>query len=248
MLPFEEANWSMNLGQEKELTTMKHTIKNTLVAAVVLCSFGAAYTPASAYVRSNFVVQELSTTPQNGSEDLLLRSAGDGNTYLYVEQQQGALLAVFDVTDPRHMKLATSIATEAHKTYDFVTPIGSGAELVAFRDGSGTAVLDFRDPKAPRLAVIGGPSNPVTLLGGSGYLAASLAAGPAVPSQPRDLQLVEIENSPRLLNTFPGVTKQVGRAETGTIFLLGQGKVTVIRRLDTERQYEVEQASKRNLN
>jgi hypothetical protein len=45
-----------------------------------------------------------------------------------------------------------------------------------------------------------------------------------------------------------GVTRQVNRAETGTVFLVGDGKVTVIRRIDAERSYAIDQNLQRNLN
>jgi hypothetical protein len=130
---------------------MKHTIKNILLATAV--TFSTACAQASTSVKTNFVVQGLSTNSefaQNTSQDLLLHDDGNGSTYLYVEQQQGAVLAIFDVTDPQHMKLSKSVPTEARGTYDFATPIGGSAELIAFRDGSGTAVLDLRKAKAPR--------------------------------------------------------------------------------------------------
>ena len=40
---------------------------------------------------------EMSKTP---GQSLFLYRAADGETYLYVEQQNGAQLAVFNVTDP----------------------------------------------------------------------------------------------------------------------------------------------------
>ncbi|HWZ51697.1 MAG TPA: hypothetical protein VNW54_09560 [Granulicella sp.] len=228
---------------------MKLPLNTTLLAATVL--LGAAL-PASAHERHNFIVQDLSTKPaftQNTSQDLLLRSDNRGDTYLYVEQQQGTVLAVFDVTDPEHMKFVASIATEAHKAYDFVTPIGTSAELVAFRDGFGTAILDLRKAKAPSLSAAEGvAAKPTQILGGAGYLASSVPQLQATAPQPREIQLVETTRSPRLLSTFPSVTKQVDRPETGTVFLLSQGKVQVIRSLDAERQYDMDQVIKRDLN
>lgn len=228
---------------------MKLNLNSALLATAVLCG---AVLPASAYGRSSFIVQDLSTKPafaQYNSQDLLLRSDSQGDTYLYVEQQQGALLAVFNVTEPEHIKLTASIPTEGHGAYDFVTPIGTAAELVSFRDGSGTAVLDFRKAKAPRLsAIAGAAANPTQILGSAGYLASSGAQLQGTAPQSREIQLVETTRSPHLLNTFPSVTKQVERPETGTIFLLSQGKVQVIRSLNAERQYDMDQVIKRNLN
>jgi hypothetical protein len=65
---------------------------------------------------------------------------------------------------------------------------------------------------------------------------------------PRQVELVEISRTPRTLTTLTNVTRQVDRAETGIVFLLSEGKVTVIRRTDAENQYEIDQMLKRNSN
>ncbi len=134
---------------------MNSAIKNIVLASAVLVSAASTLT-ASAFAehRSNFIVQPLSNKPaftENSSEDLLLRADEHGTAYLYVEQQQGALLTIFDVTDPNHIKLTAIVATEGHGAYDFVSPVGETSELVSFRDGSGTAVLDLHKAKAPRV-------------------------------------------------------------------------------------------------
>ena len=59
---------------------------------------------------------------------------------------------------------------------------------------------------------------------------------------------METTGTPRTIATVANVTRQVNRAETGTIFLLGNGKVTVIRRIDAERSYAIDQELQRNLN
>jgi hypothetical protein len=231
---------------------MKNAIKNVVLATAVLVSAASTLT-ASAFEKpkSNFIVQQLSSKPeftQNSTQDLLLRADDHGTSYLYVEQQQGALLTVFDVTDPQHMKLTAEVPTEARAAFDFVTPVGATSELIAFRDGSGNAVLDLRKAKAPRLSNVGGVGNPNELLGNSGYLTSSLTQVKAVAPQPREVQLVETTGTPRTIATMANVTRQINRAETGTIFLLGDGKVTVIRRIDAERQYAIDQELQRNLN
>jgi hypothetical protein len=152
------------------------------------------------------------------------------------------------VTDPQHIKLTASAPTEARAAFDFVTPVGAASELVAFRDGSGNAVLDLRKAKAPRLSRVDGAGNPNELLGGSGYLTSSQTRGETVAPRPRDVQLVETTGTPRTIATVVSVTRQINRSETGTIFLLGNGKVTVIRRIDAERQYAIDQELNRNLN
>lgn len=231
---------------------MNSAIKNIVLASAVLVSAASTLTAfAFEKPKSNFIVQELSTKPafaQNSSQDLLLRADDHGTTYLYVEQQQGALLTIFDVTDPQHIKLTAAVPTEARGAFDFVTPVGESAELVAFRDGSGNAVLDLRKAKAPRLSKADAAGHPNELLGGSGYLTSSFTQAEPVAPEPRDVQLVETTGTPHTVVTVASVTRQINRAETGTIFLLGNGKVTVIRRIDAERQYAMDQELQRNLN
>jgi hypothetical protein len=60
--------------------------------------------------------------------------------------------------------------------------------------------------------------------------------------------LVENSRSPHVLVSLTGVTRQAERPETGTVFLLAQGKVTVIRRPAAEDQYETDQMLRRNMN
>jgi hypothetical protein len=228
---------------------MRQTIKSILLATAV--TFGTVYAQASTTSpKTDFIVQALSTNPEfvgNTSEDLLLHDGDDGSTYLYVEQQQGGVLTIFDVTSPDHMKLLKSVPTETHGSYDFVTPLGGSAELISFRDGSGTAVLDLRNTKTPRVTLIEGPASlPTETFGSVGYLSLRQHATPTAPAQLRDVQLVETSQSPRLLTTMTGVTKETSRAQTGTIFLLGEREITVIRRKDAEREYAFQKALNQN--
>jgi hypothetical protein len=232
---------------------MRFALKNTVLAAAVLASAAATTLPAAAaFLKPKLVVEDLPTRPalaSDTSQDLMLRADVNGSAYLYVEQQQGALLAVFDVTDPGHIKLAAVVPTEGHGAYDFVTPIGNTAELVAFRDGSGTAVVDLRKPKSPRLSVpTASTAGAIEPLGSSGYLTSSIPQIEPISTQPRNVQLVESSRHPRVLASLTSVTRQVERPETGTVFLLADGKVTVVRRLDAERQFDIDQIAERNLN
>jgi hypothetical protein len=227
---------------------MKQTIKSILLATAV--TFSTICAQASTLTKTNFIVQALSTNPEfarNTSEDLLLHDGGDGSTYLYVEQQQGSVLTIFDLTNPDQMKIVKSVPTEGRGSYDFVTPIGGSAEFISFRDGSGTAVLDLRKATTPRMTRIeGSASLPTEFLGTAGYLSLKQHATPTALEQLRDVQLVETNQSPRLITTVTGVTKQIARAETGTIFLLGEGKITVIRCKDAEQDYAFQKALNQN--
>jgi hypothetical protein len=216
--------------------TAKTALLSTALALTIICK------QADASVKTQLVVQPLS--PQfatSDAEDLMLHSVHNGSTYLYVEQQQGAMLSVFDVTNPAHMKLEASIQTGAHSAYDFAGTVGDD-ELIVFRDGSGDATLNLHRAKAPRLTMIDGQSATATeLLGTSGYLASTFGPIAPVVSKARSVQVVTTAAAPRVVGSVSEVTRQVSRPETGTTFLLGQHGVTVIREVDVERQYKDKQ-------
>jgi len=234
---------------------MPSVLKNILLAAAALASAAATTLPAATFIQPKLIVGTLPTKPElagDASQDLLLRAADNGSTYLYVEQQQGALLDVFDVTDPEHIKLIAARPTEGHGAYDFVAPIGATAELIAFRNGAGTATIDFGEPKSPSLSTnTAATPGVIEPLGSSGYLSSSVPqinSAQDAGTQPRDVELIETSRHPRVLASLTGVTRQAERPETGTVFLLAQGKVTVIRRPAVESQYETDQMLKRNMN
>jgi hypothetical protein len=217
---------------------MNFTAKTTLFTAALALT--VAFNQAKAYVRPNLAVRPIAATAD--AQDLMLHADDNGSTFLYVEQQQGAVLSVYDVTDPARIKLDASVQTGARGSYDFVGALGN-SELIAFRDGSGSGVIDLQKAKAPKLAMIAGSVPAETeKLGDSGYLASSFekAAPIATPAaQPREVQVVETAAAaPRVVSTVASVTKQVARPETGTTFLLGQDGITVVRQIATERAYE----------
>src|SRR3984957_456594 len=160
----------------KRRNTMNFTAKTALLSTALTLS--VAFNQANAYVRTNLAVQPIAATAD--AQDLLLRADDNGSTFLYVEKEQGALLAVYDVTDPAHIRLDASVETGAHGSYDFVGAIGN-SELIAFRDGSGSGVVDLQKAKAPKLTMIAGTLPAETeRLGDAGYLASSLQTAPIV--------------------------------------------------------------------
>jgi hypothetical protein len=66
-------------------------------------------------------------------EAMFLHDTVDGRTLLNIEQNQGARLATFDVTDPVHIKGDGSVQLDASGPFDFISPLGNQAELVRFR-------------------------------------------------------------------------------------------------------------------
>src|ERR1700730_8597429 len=93
---------------------MNKIIKSTLPLGLVVTTAALSALPAGAEIRSrskDLVVMEARDLPelaQIPGHSLFLHSDNAGNTYLYVEQQQGARLSVFDVTDPARIKLVVS--------------------------------------------------------------------------------------------------------------------------------------------
>ena len=228
---------------------MNTIIKSTLalgfaVAAAVLPTSSAT---AETHSKSKALVvvepRDLPEQAQTPGNSLFLHSDSAGSTYLYIEQQRGARLSAFDVTDPAHIKLVVSMPLAAEGAFDFVRPLGDHAELVHFRDSQKEAVLDVRKANKPVLRGI--PS--VTDVGAAETLGESslLVTGHDymyVPAVARDYQVVDIAASyPAQLATVKDVKHRVTNDETGTTFLLGSDGLTVVRRLRIENDYKISQ-------
>jgi hypothetical protein len=137
------------------------SLSKRLRGAVLTIVGGAIMTAATAHADSfaNTVVvppTDLPALARQSGEAMLLHETIDGRTLLYVEQQQGARLAVFDVTDPVHIKGENSVQLDSRGTFDFVSPLGDQAELVRFRQSHEDAVLSFPRMKQPSLKAVQG--------------------------------------------------------------------------------------------
>jgi hypothetical protein len=196
----------------------------------------------SAEVRSrakDLIVEQASDLPEQArlpAESCFLHSDAAGATYLYVEQQHGTHLAVFDVTNPAHIKLAASSTLDAPAPFDFVRPLSGQAELIRFRDGRGMAMLDLRKAKAPTLRKIGNLADAGESLGASAVLVASEPPSTPTLVAARDYQVVDTSagSEGAVLATVHQVTAKVFNSDTGTTFLLGSEGLSVIRRPSVE--------------
>jgi hypothetical protein len=128
--------------------------------------------------------------------------------------------------------------------FDFVRPLGGRAELIRYRDGKGVAVVDLHSAKKPTVKVIPGlsESGSTQTLGEQAFLMIDEPYN-YVRAIPRDYQVMDISSpsDPRLLTTVREVKHQVVNGETGTTFLLGSDGLTVIRRVNVENDYKVNQ-------
>lgn len=232
---------------------MNNTIKSALTVGLATAALALAAFPAHAEVHSkskDLVVLEPRDLPelaQAGGNSLFLHSDNSGNTYLYVEQQQGTRITVFDVTDPSHIKMTASAPLPAEGAFDFIRPLGDYAELIYFRDGQKTGVFDLRRAKKPELhtvSAVTGLSAAENL--GPNDLLASSESYKYVPAVGRDYQVIDISAAnPSLLTTVKEVKHRVTNGDTGTTFLLGSDGLTVVRQISVETEYKIHQMQMR---
>src|SRR3984885_2317030 len=227
---------------------MNNIIKSTLALGVVVAAAVLTSTAeAEIHSRSKeLVVMEARDLPEQAQargNSLFLHSDNAGSTYLYIEQQQGTRLSVFNVTDPARIKLVMSTALATQGAFDFFRPLGYNAELVHFRDSQEEAVLDLRKAKRPVLQMIPATTDlaPAESLGESGLLAADQPYR-YVPAIGRNYEVIDVADSaPTQLATVEDVRHQVTNNQTGTTFLLGPNGLTVVRRLRVENNYKEQQ-------
>jgi hypothetical protein len=221
-----------------------HRFSRIFLAAVI-----ASATIAGAEVASKsgtiIVVQpqDLPQLAQSAGQSMLLHPLVNGLTYLYVEQQQLGRIAVLDVTDMARIKAIGSVKLETPVAFDFAEQLGDTAILIRYRDGSGSAVMDLRQPKSPVLK----PASPLLQtidsdkIGTSGLLIASVPRSMG-ESAARDYRIVDSSApaAPQLLGTVRGVQAEWTKEDTGTVFLLGLDGLTVVRRPAVELQNRLE--------
>jgi hypothetical protein len=173
-------------------------------------------------------------TRQSG-EAMLLRNTIDGRTVLYVEQNQGIQLAIFDVTDPAHIKSEGAVQLDASGPFDFAAPVGNDAEFIRFRQGDEDAILDLQHEKTPRLKAVHGLTlhGPVTHLGNEGFAVRSETPG---MQQAPNYQVVDTTNLQEPIGVLDvnRVRAEATNASTGTTFLLTDNGLYLIRRPSVE--------------
>ena len=227
---------------------MSNIIKSTfalglVAAAAVLTSTAEAEIHSKSQELVVMEARDLPEQAQTPGNSFFLHSDNTGSTYLYIEQQRGARLSVFDVTNPAHIKLEVSTPMATEGAFDFVRPLGDQAELVYFRDSQKEAVLDLRKAKRPVFRAISTATDldQAETLGENGLLVTS-QVHTYVPAIARDYQVIDIAASdPTQLVTVKDVKHRVTNDETGTTFLLGSNGLTVVRRLSVENNYKVSQ-------
>jgi hypothetical protein len=192
---------------------------------------------------------ELPELARVAGQAMMLHDTLDGRTLLYVEQNHGTRLAIFDVTDPAHVKAEGSTLVDAPGPFDFVSSLGADAVLVRFRNGQGEAVLDLRKVKAPTINMIQGLySQGATEFLGDDVLV--VAKRPSVQSDAddTDYQVVDISNPlhPNPLPDIKQVLEKITNDETGTTFLLTADGLYLIRRPVVEAEFRIRKQEMRH--
>jgi len=185
---------------------------------------------------------ELPELARVAGQALLLHETGDGRTLLYIEQNRGAQLAIFDVTDPAKIKQYGSVRLDARGSFDFVSSLGDYAELVRFRNGRGEAVLNLHKVKTPTLTTIQGLDSQGSMerLGDDGFINVN-QPNPQSDANDPNYQVVDVSNRLQLnpVGDVRQVREKITNDETGTTFLLTSDGLYLIRRPAAEEECKI---------
>jgi hypothetical protein len=231
----------------KEGTAMKQSIGTVVVAAIFVVAVSVR-----AEVRSKAIVVEspsdLPELAQGGGEAMYLHRTNSAQAILYIERDQGKKLAFLDITDPASIKGLGQVSLDAPSAYDFVQDLAESAVLIHYRNHSGFAVISFKNYKQPMLKSEPGYLHPASVQadGAGGLLLISGASGASASPREPEYEVLSVSNpsSPTPLATVPGVIQRVDRPSTGTVFLLNDQGLTVVRCLAAEREHKTEEWQK----
>ncbi len=220
-------------------------IAQLALAAVAALTFAGQ---AEARNHSNKIIlvrpEDLPELARVPGQAMLLHYTGDGKMHLLVEQDHGARLAVFDVTDPAHVKEEAAAQVNAPGAFDFVSSLGDYAELVRFRNGQGEAVLNLHKVKVPTLKTIPGLNvqGSTQRLGSDGLMVTDQPGAQSDANDP-NYQVVDLSNplNPNPVGDVKNVLEKITNNETGTTFLLTPDGLYLVRRPAVEEEYEIHQ-------
>jgi hypothetical protein len=205
--------------------------------AIATATSGMAVGIALAAPSGNLIIvppTKLPALARQSGEAMFLHETVDGTTLLYIEQNQGSRLAIFDVTDPARIKGAGSVEVDAPGPFDFVSSLGSRAELIRFRQYQGIAVLDLHRAKVPVLKMPQGLTleGATTRLGNDGLTVSSRVVADSQVTRDYQVQVINTANSPKLnrVTNVKDVREEIAKYDTGTTFLLTDDGLFVVRR------------------
>ena len=219
----------------------------TLIAAMLVAVTGVQVQAATRPHSNTLRVETPANSPvlaEQNAQAMYLHKTADGSALLYIEEQGGRGLSVLDVTDPAHVKRVAHTSFPNGSAFDFVRNVNDNVALIRYEDGSGVALLNFKNARrpvletAPAFAEVGYTER----IGQTGMLATVAQTSSTRVVDPKTYNVLDIANAsaPGLLATIPAVTQLVENGDTGTLFLLNNDGVTMVRRLRVEAQHQVE--------
>jgi len=173
---------------------------------------------------------------------MLLHDTMDGRTFLCIEQNHGARLAIFDVTDPARIKAQGWALVDAPGSFDFVSSLGADAVLVRFRNGQGAAVLNLHKVKTPTLNMIQGLYFQESMeFWGDNALMVNRPPSLQCYIGDADYRVVDISDPlhPNPVTDIKQVLEKITNYDTGTTFLLTPDGLYLIRRPPVEEQFRI---------
>jgi hypothetical protein len=219
------------------------------INALFLATAVAAVTPMAEAQSQTLVVEspvKSSKLAQLGGEAMYLQHTGDGQAILYIETNGGQQLSILNVTDPAKVKDVGRIAIGAPAPFDFVQNEDESSVFIRYRDHSGLAMLNLRKYKHPLLVQTSNMplADNVEELGTTGILVSTVATtAPYKDSEPpaHEILLTSISSHPVSPIKVEGVVQSLIREETGTLFLLSNKSLTVVRSPKDEEKYQIQQ-------
>jgi hypothetical protein len=148
--------------------------------------------------------------------------------YLYVEQNQGRSIAVFDVSDPGKVKLERVVQINARAPFDFLHRADEASLVIRYRDGSGMGLLDLSHPKEPRVTATHLPEH-------EAYVVPVVHDMGNETPHAQDFEILAPSAAAPAMTVKDVVQEEVNQ-EDGTIYLLGAQGLTVIRNIQSERR------------
>ena len=223
---------------------MKRSISKILVAATFLA---ATSVEAGATVRTKMIVvqspADLPELAQGRGEAMYLHRTGSAQAILYIEREQGRKLAVLDVTDPANIKGVGQVSLDAPATYDFVQDVADSAVLIHYRNHAGFAVIGLKNYRQPVLKAEPEYLHPASVEndGSNGLLLVTANRQSASTPQDPQYEVVNVSNpsNPTPVATVSGVIQRLDRPLTGTVFLLNEQGLTVVRCLAKEQEHSI---------
>ena len=222
---------------------MNTTFKAFLATAILVITGATAEAAVRPHSKTIAIEspENLPALAQADAEAMYLHDTNDGRTFLYIEAQNGQQLIALDVTDPARIRRTAQTAIPATSAFDFVRSVGDDGALIQYRNGSGVALINFKNYKHPVLVNSSalGNAGASEALGQTALLVTANEVTMHSFSDPRNYTVVDTSNpsQPGTLAIIPTVTQRLSKSDTGTLFLLNKNGVAVVRRLRVEEEH-----------